>query len=323
MRVTLFNPLPRTLGHYEETLRETLGRIGVSATTFSPAPATDSSVSHLARARAHLAGVRRTRSEERLIALWPAFGWLEPAIWEGARGCLVIVHDPAPIRRQYGYGRLARAAGRIALDHSGPGLICHTEAAREEVMRAVGPARAPALCLHPIATPAPKQEVATKAPRSTPVVLVAGQYKPTRDVRLLSTLGPILRSAGFRPRIVGRGWPQLADWEVRDGFLSEADFDLELGGASVLLVPYRRYWQSGVALRALENGTDVVGARTEFLAKLLGADHPGLIDGDPDARAWLVAVEATVDGSSRLDERRRVYKDAVDESWASLFERLC
>jgi hypothetical protein len=321
MRVTLFNPLPRTLRHYEDALRETLGRLGVSATTFRPVPAADSSVSHLARGRAHLAGVRRTRSEERLIVLWPAFGWLEPAIWEGARGCLVIVHDPAPIRRQYGYGRLARAAGRIALDHGGPGLICHTEVARAEVMRAVGPAREPALCLHPIASPAPEQGTAAAAPRSAPVVLVAGQYKPTRDVELLSALGPELRGAGFRPRIVGRGWPELAGWEVRDGFLSEADFDLELRLASVLLVPYRRYWQSGVALRALENGTDVVGARTEFLTMLLGADHPGLIDGHTDARAWLGAIEATVDGSSRLDGRRRVYKDAVDESWVSLFER--
>jgi hypothetical protein len=320
MRATLFNPLPRTLGHYEEALRETLGRLGVAATTFSPAPATDSSVSHLARGRAHLAGVRRTRAEERLIVLWPAFGWLEPAIWEGARGCRVIFHDPAPIRRQYGYGRLARAAGRVALDHGGPGLICHSEAAREEVMRAVGPVREPALCLHPIVWPA-VEEAAAMAPLSAPIVLVAGQFKPTRDVDLLSALGPELRESGFRPRIVGRGWPELAGWEVRDGFLSEADFDLELRAASVLLVPYRRYWQSGVALRALENGTDVVGARTEFLAKVLGADHPGLIGGDPDASAWLSAIEATVDGSSRLAERRRVYKDAVDESWASLFER--
>jgi hypothetical protein len=322
MAVLLFNPLPTTLRHYQDELQETLQRIGVASEVASPRPATDSPAPHPARALAHLRAVRGRTAGARPIVLWPAFGWLEPLLWWRTAGCQLIVHDPAPIRKQYGYGSLARAIGRTSLDQGGMELVCHTSAARAEIEREVAPARSPTVCLHPILSSRPEAGSAAEVPASEPVALVAGQYKPSRDLELLSRLGPALRGAGLRPRVVGRGWPQVAGWEVEDAFLSESEFDLELRRASVLLVPYRQYWQSGVAVRALENGTEVVGSRTEFLATLLGADHPGLIDGDSHAGAWLAAIEATVDGSSGLDGRRRVYQNATDESWASLFERF-
>lgn len=322
MSVTLFNPLPATLGHYQGALEQTLRRIGVPSTGVAPRPATDAPASHSARGRAHLRALRDRPADDQTLILWPAFGWMEPALWGRGKGSRLIVHDPTPIRRQYGYGQASRKLARLCLDLGALELICHTAAAREEVARRVGPRRQPVICLHPIASPSADPGSVVPRVDRQPVVLVAGQYKPSRDVELLSGLGPLLRGAGLYPRIVGRGWAPLAGWDVRDGFVSEADFELELRQASVLLVPYRRYWQSGVAVRALENGTEVVGGRTEFLATLLGGDHPGLIDGDPDARAWLAAIEATVDGSSSLDDRRLVYQNAADESWASLFERL-
>jgi hypothetical protein len=320
--VTLFNPLPATLGHYQDALEQTLRRAGVPSIGVEPHPATDAPASHLARARAHLRSIRSRPAGAETLILWPAFGWLEPAVWGRGRKSTLIVHDPTPIRRQYGYGAAARGLARSCLDLGELELICHTGAAREEVVRRVGPRRQPVLCLHPIASRPTEPD--QRAPRvdGAPIVLVAGQYKPTRDVKLLAQLGPLLRDAGLHPRIIGRGWAPLAGWDVKDSFVSEADFDLELRRASVLLIPYRRYWQSGVAVRAIENGTEVIGSRTEFLATLLGGDHPGLIEGDFDARVWLASIEATVDGSSRLDDRRRVYQNAADESWASLFERF-
>jgi glycosyltransferase involved in cell wall biosynthesis len=322
MSVTLFNPLPVTLGHYQGALEQTLRRIGVSSGSVAPRPATDAQESHLTRGRAHLQAIRERPAGDQTLILWPAFGWLEPVVWGRGEASRLIVHDPTPIRGQYGYGRASRLLARLCLDFGALELICHTVAARDEVARRVGPRRQPMICLHPIAAPSAELDPAVPRKDRPPIVLVAGQYKPSRDVELLSELGPLLRDAALHPRIVGRGWPPLAGWDARDGFVSEADFELELRQASVLLVPYRRYWQSGVAVRALENGTEIVGGRTEFLATLLGEDHPGLIEGDPDARAWLAAIEATVDGSRRLDDRRLIYQNAADESWASLFERF-
>jgi hypothetical protein len=93
--------------------------------------------------------------------------------------------------------------------------------------------------------------------------------------------------------------------------------DAELAAAAAVIIPYTLYWQSGIAVRAVELGTNVVGLPTEFLRLLLGADYPGF-PLDASVAAWERAVVSTIDAPSDLDARRIAYIAKVDESWERL-----
>ena len=82
---------------------------------------------------------------------------------------------------------------------------------------------------------------------------------------------PVLADAGFELRIRGRGWPQIAGWDVDSDFLPEETLKLEIESAAALLLPYSYYFQSGVAVRAIESSLPVVGRRHDFLEAMLGS----------------------------------------------------
>jgi glycosyltransferase involved in cell wall biosynthesis len=321
--VVLFNPLPLALAHYQRELSETLGRLGVDSRAVAPSPSTDDGESSLpSRAAGYLRAVRSNAGGEGpTLILWQAFGWLEPALWLGRSEALLIIHDPVPIRRQYGHGRPARLLARAIGQRLGPRLVCHTDEAAQATLERVGGAL-PAVCLHPILTAEGNGDGPPRAGGAEdPVVLVAGQHKPSRDMTLLAELGPRLRAAGLRPRVVGRGWPEIDGWEVRNAFVSEQELEAEIDGAAVVLVPYRRYWQSNIAMRSLEADTPVVGAPTPFLRSMLGDDYGGFPAAEGGAGSWLQAIEATLQGAPDLAERRRDYQRRVDQSWANLLGR--
>jgi hypothetical protein len=320
MQVTLFNPLPATLAHYEVEVDQTLGRIGIDSRRLSPSPATDSQDAGRARrlvAHSRGVGAARTGGSDTLV-LWPALGWIEPALWAGPPRTSIMVHDPRPLRKQYGQGRIGLLLGRALSRWSAPDFICHTQDAAVSTAEQLGLEGAPPVCLHPVLTdppPSPGYE-------SSHTVLVAGQHKPTRDLELLRHLGPLLRARGYRPCIAGRGWPAISGWDVIDEFLSERNLAAMIAGATAVVLPYDRYWQSGIAVRALEAGVPVVGTPTSFLKELFGSDNPGLVQSASDPGAWADVVEAVEAEWSDQADRRLDYRQRVDSSWAALFAEL-
>lgn len=324
-RLTIVNPLGRALAHYNTQVVQTLSRLGAAADPIADYVALDGEAPKLTRARAHLGAVSAARrAPRRALVLWPAFGYLEPALWRGSRELATIVmHDPEAMRRQHGYGPIGRRLGRWGLRGRQVRMVCHTHSAAAAVARTLG-ITPPSVVLHPIRTAdlgaAPDADGTGAADgNAEPVVLVAGQFKPSRDVNLLATLGPQLRRRGYRPRIVGRGWPTIAGWERHDRFLTEEEFLGSIRAAHVVLVPYRAYWQSGVAVQALEQATPAVGYRTEFLQYLHGDSHPGYVNGFA-VEEWLAAIERTAfpTDQAAIEASRIAYQTKVDESWQTL-----
>jgi hypothetical protein len=89
-----------------------------------------------------------------------------------------------------------------------------------------------------------------------------------------------------------------------DTFVTEEAVDDKSRPSSVILIPYSRFFQSGVALRSIELGTPVVGPCDSSLGDLVGSDSPGLVDGDD----WPAAINAAT--SADADELTRVARDA-------------
>ncbi|WP_210494634.1 hypothetical protein [Patulibacter sp. SYSU D01012] len=92
--------------------------------------------------------------------------------------------------------------------------------------------------------------------------------------------------------------------------MSEDELTQSLRASNVVLIPYSRYYQSGIAIRALEEGTPVVGRRHTFLESLLGAAYPGLVDSE-STDEWLAAIERVVSRAHSVDLRGR----AIRSEW--------
>jgi len=139
---------------------------------------------------------------------------------------------------------------------------------------------------------------------------------------LISGLGKELRGIGLQPVIAGRGWPTVPGWTVDEGFMTEPDMTARLRRARCVLLPYSHYFQSNVAVRALEVGTPVVGHRHPFLEGLLGAEYPGYVEHGSDPTGWARAIERSIaipPGS--LAEPLGVYERRAIQSWSTFLRR--
>lgn len=313
--IAVYNPLPQALAHYEAALRQAAGSwLGPAVVAGGVELGGGGALRKADVLRRHVHVLRSTQGP--LLDLWPGLGHLESVVLSRRTAPSALVfHDPDPIRDARGYGVLARRAA--AATSSRVVVVAHSEAARERLLQ-IGYRHVLRLPHPTIARqPRPRPEV--------PVVRVLGQYKATRDVALLEGIGALLRGAGLRGEIVGRGWPSIPGWDHRQGFVPEGEFDALVAGSSVVLVPYTRFWQSGVALRSLEHGVPVVGIRRGFLTEVLGPDATGLVDEEDrdDAHAWLAAVLGAIETApDEVASVLRRYAAEGHEAMTHLFERL-
>lgn len=321
--VSIYNPLPDALHHYQTALVDVLSAAGM-ATRSAWAPSVEvHGKSTSQRAQAALADLaahlRTARRGGHVIVCWPTYGLLEPLLWLAAwrRSTVsVIVHDPTPLRPQIGMGRGARAVGGMAGRTRTVHVVVHSQAASRE-LEAMGWAP-PTVLPHPVCRPLPRPD----GPGDARTVLVCGQYKPARDLELLVSLAPQLRRLGYRLLVVGRGWPQIAGWEVDDRFLSESELDQRIGSSAAVLIPYSRFYQSGIAVRALELGVPVVGPRQPFLMDLFGAQWPGLISSGNGAVAWADGLAKVTRSSAELTPVSTAFRDRCEREWVEYLRRL-
>ena len=249
------------------------------------------------------------------MVLWPGLGHLDAAVLSRRRAPAALVfHDPDPLRPAFGYGKFSRL---LATTRQRVTVIAHSLLA-EQRLREIG--YRTLMIPHPVLRAADTAQ----AP-SCPVVRVLGQYKPVRDTDILVGLGERLVKRGIRAEIVGRGWPRLPGWDVRDEFVGEDEFDQLVRNTSAVVLPYQRYWQSGVALRALEHAVPVVGVDHGFLREVLGQGAPGLVSRDQRAQpeAWIDAIHCTLATereyyADRLDSYAAQGRDALDAVVVSL-----
>lgn len=321
--VHVVNPLPLALAHYEAALIDNLLAAGadvrrVETTSMEVASGgSKSKAFSIVRSIVERCGLLRAR-RGLVVCLWPGFGLLEPLTWVVAmlkHDVVVVYHDPVPIRSQAGYSRVARGffavcARRMARFH----VVVHTQLARTDMANIHGVEAA--LVYHPIL---PHDATRPFASASAPgPVMVLGQFKPERTLKPLEDIAAVRERRPSDLLIRGRGWPSVSGWEVDDTFLSEQEFDASIDSAACVIVPYARFYQSGVATRCLERGTAVVGPRHENIEWLFGTDWPGLVDDDD----WAAALERVLGSPIQLAGRSSSVRLQAVDSWARLVREI-
>jgi hypothetical protein len=326
-RVVLVNPLGTTLEHYCAELADSLEPRRVEVSSAWTPTASLSAVGRVAWLLRHLGAVARVvRTFDLAIICWPLLGavdvvWAAAVSWGLRSEIWIIVHDPVPLRRQVGLGKVAwRAAGIAARLAPRVRVISHSAAATG-AMAAVPSERILELP-HPVLAQRPS--VRARSDRHL-VVTVLGQHKTARDLTVLEGIGALAPQGlpGVSLRIRGRGWPLVRGWDVDPMFLDEEQFAKNLSASDVIVVPYARYFQSNVAVRALEAGVGVVIPRSDFAEALLGPSYPGLCT-SMEATEWIEAIRAVSTPGERAAqlERREHYGRIARQQWRAAIDGL-
>lgn len=288
MKPVVFNPLPEALAHYVVELEAVFGGV-----TLVDSPSEGlTPLGRLTGLIRHVVAARRTAMSGAVVVVaWPLLGWLELLLWHSrCSKVFVVVHDPKPLRRQVGLGQFgARAARRLRRSNTAPTIIAHSSIAAADIANLV-PGYDVVQLPHPVML-RQQADVARKAREFG----VFGQFKEARDLDLLSRLGRRLETLGYVGTISGRGWPAIEGWSVDSRFLTEAELDRRMLRSTAIILPYRHYYQSGIAVRAIELGVPIVANEHPFVTELLGPDYIGTVR-DDSLEGWIAAIENVIEG---------------------------
>jgi hypothetical protein len=226
------------------------------------------------------------------------------------------MHDPIPLARTPGskvpgHGSCARyLAGRRFVRAA---AILHSQEALQGIQQCM---RLRKRVVLPLPMHPPRRKPCREEKGVT--VRVLGQYKADRDVGVLERLA-VAAKAGSRYEIVGRGWGPVPGWKTIDRFVPEQELIELIQTSDAIVIPYRRFYQSDIAVRSLEGGTPVVGPEESSLKALVGTDSGWLATDD-----WEAAAEAAVEASEEevLEVATRAHERARDQ-WRSWLAETC
>lgn len=310
--VELVNPLPRALNHYEQEVRLNLAESGIDVLGEAEAVSIERAGSDGARRFRRAISILRVRSQTRgrtdpLLVLWPAFGLLDLLTWWRTgrrRSVFVVVHDPCPLGREFGSGRVARLLAGLAFVWSDVKVVVHSEEALADLPRTV---RAVAVKVPlPFWAASERGVLAGEEPvgSQTQVIRVLGMAKPSRDLDALRQIAEALPEV--RKEIIGEGWSAVTGWTVVSRFLSEDEFVQAIRQSSCIVVPYRRFYQSGVVVRAIENGVPFV-APLQSQTSDLAPGYVGLVSAE---QSWAEACAAVLRLSEEAVEQMTIKAQA-------------
>lgn len=327
----LVNPLGGALAHYTEALARTLEASGADVRIYTINEPSVSGGSRWRWLSDYLRLLARSRDTGRLghhrtLVAWPVLGFFDLVLVRllcGGRAS-VVYHDPEPLVRSAGSDPLsARLVFRL---RNLPHVVVHSIGAAK-AMDSLGCTSTMHVLAHPMLPPvapevAPDAEAGMRAAARRPVVRVLGQFKRDRDLGALEVLARELK-AEVDLEVVGRGWPDLPGWKVDSRFVSELELDELVKSSDAIVIPYVRFYQSGIAIRALESNTPVVGRAATSLADLYGQESRLLLREDPqtglvDDRAWADAVRyAVTDGRDETIRAALAYHSVAVSEWTA------
>jgi hypothetical protein len=305
--VVLVNPLPFALAHYERQLRCVLEAVDLVVTEGEgiAVESMDRRAGRLRTASRHIRSVRSLGRQGPPLVIWPALGLLDVWLWRWSRQrATVILHDPRPLTGERGHGHVARRLGGRAAAHHVQ-VIVHSEEAAKVVLELGWDA--PTILPHPVLPPATFEFTR----RLDGPVRVLGRYKVGRDLDAMAEMAR--RRPEQRFEVVGRGWPSVPGWVRDDRFVPEDELERLIATSTAVIVPYREFYASNVAVRALEVGTPVVAPTHTAIAKAWGVDWVGTVAAD----GWTAALDrATAVPTADITARHAMAWSVATGEWA-------
>ncbi|MFC5947909.1 hypothetical protein ACFQH9_06440 [Pseudonocardia lutea] len=290
------NPLRFALEHYVNAAAETLAAAApcsvVKVSSFvEPSQRKGGRIGWILD---YVEALWKARTADVVIVAWPVLGAIDAvilALLPGQAKRYIVYHDPRPLVRSIGYGRVSRKVAGLLPAKRMPIAIVHSLAAEFDLKVDL-----PTLQTYHLPHPTMSGERTAGTSSRDRAIRVVGQFKPDRDVETLELIGEQLASAGYSLEIIGRGWPQVRGWRVRPEFVPEDELTVLIQSARLVIVPYRRYYQSGIALRCIESRTPFIAPCTGGLAELLPEQSKFLYSKNDWSRAVTFALSEEAGG---------------------------
>lgn len=318
--IVLVNALPQTLDHYQKELEAVVSLIPGFRVSAVISEKGDGHASVFSKLYTALELVARRLlfysgdADRTYIVMWPLFGYLDVLTWirlARKSPVIFIVHDPVPLRAQIGYSSLSAKIFKLVSTFKNIHVLAHTKNAQEALLAATGVTAS--VASHPLHAHAKKSDTAQRTDSRKTVVRILGQYKETRSLDPINAIAQGLQGTEFLLEIRGRGWAPQDGWVVVDRFLTATDFDHSIGTADCVVIPYSRFYQSGVAVRCLESLVPIVGPRHPHLEELYGKDWPGLVDKRTN---WVQAI-SNVTAAGSLENMQEILNRAIGDATAT------
>jgi glycosyltransferase involved in cell wall biosynthesis len=313
--VVIVNTLGGALKHYTASLKDSLEAGGAGVTVLSILEPSQTGGGSLRWLRDYVQVLARARRSVRgrpakILVTWPLLGYVDVVLlrFTIGRRAAVVIHDTRPLVAARGYGALYQRVAAI-LGRSVDVIVHSRQAVSDIDFRPL--AERVLLVPHPVSEPHPVTESIT----GRPIVRALGQFKPDRDVHGLQTAAVRLRGS-VDLSIVGRNWPAVEGWEVRSEFVPEEELEELIRSSSAVVIPYKRFYQSGIAFWCLELGTPVVGPAGTSLEEVLGVDSRLLIR-DLDGWGTAVAFALSQEGRDSTRQAAADWRRRSNAEWAS------
>ena len=275
-----------------------------------------------------------------------AYGMLEWVTLKMARlfGRRIVVsaHDVEAFRGDFSPANVRLILGQADL------VLAHSRVAMEELLERVGVERTQVRMV-PLAldtagsTDLPDADEARTRidlPARVPIILFFGQIKPVKGLDLLIKAFPniLRRHPNARLVIAGRPWGEdyyryealLENLSVRDksieriGYIPEEHVMNYFSSCDVLVLPYRRIYQSAVVLTGMKYAVPIVATRIPGMQELIIDGVNGRLVAPEDPAALAEAINALLMDESermRLAENGRAYCEN-EHGWAKVVEAL-
>ena len=312
----VLNPLGFALAHYQKELASILTNLQFQYNLSSEPEPSQSNSSRLRWVLVNfLNAYKYSKSSDDIIALWPVLGYYDLLIYPmitGKKSITWIMHDPKPLTKAFGYGRIAKFIVAMLVNRNRIHIVVHS---KESI--AFIPSQLQefvSVLPHPILTHS--QNRVDRSPDQDRNIRVLGQFKHDRNIDILKEISTFELDRNLIFEICGRNWPSIDGWRVDSRFLTEDTFTKLLRATDLVLIPYIFFFQSGVAIRCLEERVPFMISVNNFSKELLGEHDDFLLYGDIEFKIKSLLAK---DASSVMDNMYEAYRTSTITAWSDFF----
>ena len=94
----------------------------------------------------------------------------------------------------------------------------------------------------------------------------------------------------YKFEVIGSGWHTIPGWELTNEFVPESQMQGLIDSSDLILIPYRNFFQSGIAIRAIESGIPILAPQRSSLAMLVGRESQMLVNNFSNSEEWIAKM---------------------------------
>lgn len=173
--------------------------------------------------------------------------------------------------------------------------------------------------------------IGLELPKNAKVILFFGQIKETKGLDLLlKAFSELKNTQSTYLLIAGRAWrteldgyvKQINEFGIADRVIFRSEYILNenvpayFASSELIVLPYRKIYNSGVVLRAMHYGTPVICSNLPSFTEVVSDKETGLLFKADDAQSLMECIEYALHHPNELEQMSRNAKAVIAEKYS-------